>query len=239
MDRNGSRALRYLNALLAIASALVIRWALGAVLGHSQPYIVLFPAVAFAAWYCGTGPAILGTLVGLAGAQYLFLRPAGAPFWTIREWTGVVAFLLACLLMILMGQSRRRENENLRIARGELEEQVKQRTAELDSANSGLRDLTARLMKLQDEERRRIARELHDSVGQSLAALGMNLKSVEGDIEKLTKTAATLRDSATLVQDMNQEIRTISHLLHPPLLDEAGLISALRWYTEGFAQRSR
>jgi signal transduction histidine kinase len=59
------------------------------------------------------------------------------------------------------------------------------------------------------------------------------------DIERLTKTANTVNDSAALVQELSQEVRTISHLLHPPLLDEAGLASALRWYIDGFAQRSK
>jgi signal transduction histidine kinase len=102
-----------------------------------------------------------------------------------------------------------------------------------------LRELSARLLQLQDDERRRIARELHDSVGQMLAALGMNLAAVGTDIERLVKVGKTVSDSAGLVQELSQEVRTISHLLHPPLLDEAGLASALRWYVEGFAQRSK
>jgi len=67
----------------------------------------------------------------------------------------------------------------------------------------------------------------------------MNLSAIGGDIAKLAKTASTVTDSAALVADMSADIRTISHLLHPPLLDEAGLSSALRWYIEGFAERSK
>jgi signal transduction histidine kinase len=138
-----------------------------------------------------------------------------------------------------MGEVRRRREEVLWAAQRELEEAVKERTAELNKTNQNLRELSARLMQLQDDERRRIARELHDSVGQMLAALGMNLAAVGSDIERLTKTANTVNDSAALVQELSQEVRTISHLLHPPLLDEAGLASALRWYIEGFAERSK
>ena len=139
---------------------------------------------------------------------------------------------------MVMGESNRRRNEAYRKAQGELEERVRQRTIELDQANQSLRELTGRLLQLQDDERRRIARELHDSVGQMLAALAMNLSAVNSDIERLTNTANAVSSSMNMVQEMTKEIRTISYLLHPPLLDEAGLDSALRWYIEGFAERS-
>jgi len=138
-----------------------------------------------------------------------------------------------------MGEARRRSEERMRIAQREVEETVMERTAELDRKNESLRELSARFLQLQDEERRRIARELHDSVGQMLAALGMNLDAVGADLEHLTKITRAVNDSAALVQELSQEVRTISHLLHPPLLDEAGLVYALRWYVEGFAERSK
>jgi signal transduction histidine kinase len=67
----------------------------------------------------------------------------------------------------------------------------------------------------------------------------MNLSAVRADVERLTATASNLNDSESLVQEMSKEVRTISHLLHPPLLDEAGLASAVRWYVDGFSQRSK
>ncbi len=123
-------------------------------------------------------------------------------------------------------------------AQDELEDRVRERTADLDVVNRNLRELSARLMQLQDDERRRIARELHDSVGQTLAALGMNLSLVRNDVERLSSIISAINDSENLVREMSSEVRTISHLLHPPLLDEAGLCSALRWYVDGFSQRS-
>jgi signal transduction histidine kinase len=93
---------------------------------------------------------------------------------------------------------------------------------------------------LQDEERRRIARELHDSVGQLLAAISMNSASIEAESHKLSPDAAKrVAENAAMVQEASKQIRTISHLLHPPLLDEAGLASALRCYVEGFSERSK
>jgi signal transduction histidine kinase len=232
--------IRYAAALAATAMALVVRRALHPFLGDSLPYVTLFPAVAFSAWMCGVGPSLFAILVGLAAARFWFLEPEHVlSVWSMPQAIGAAVFVAACALMVAFGEMVRRDNEMLRSAQGDLEEMVKQRTVELDAANQSLGELTARVMKLQDEERRRIARELHDSVGQTLAALSMNLSTIGGDIAKLAKTASTVTDSAALVADMSADIRTISHLLHPPLLDEAGLSSALRWYIEGFAERSK
>jgi signal transduction histidine kinase len=220
--------------------ALLVRLALNPFLGDYVPYITLFPAVAFCAWYCGIGPSILSAVLALIGAKYWFIPPEHSlRIVGTAQVVGILAFLLVSSALVAMGEVRRRREEVLWAAQGELEEAVKQRTVELDKTNHNLRELSARLMQLQDDERRRLARELHDSVGQMLAALGMNLATVGTDIERLTKTVNTVNDSAALVRELSQEVRTISHLLHPPLLDEAGLASALRWYTEGFAERSK
>ncbi len=128
-----------------------------------------------------------------------------------------------------------------------LELRVKQRTQELEEKNRDLlaqtemvRELSGKLLSAQDEERRRIARELHDSAGQLLVALQMGLVSLEEESKKLDpKFASDIRQNVELVEQLSREVRTLSHLLHPPLLDEAGLSSAIRWYVEGFAERSK
>jgi len=100
--------------------------------------------------------------------------------------------------------------------------------------------IAARLLQVQDEERRRIARELHDGVGQLLAAVGMNISVVMKERSRLsTNVAQRVDESSELVRHVSDEIRTVSYLLHPPLLDEMGLRSALRWYVDGFAERSQ
>jgi PAS domain S-box-containing protein len=103
-----------------------------------------------------------------------------------------------------------------------------------------LRLLSGQLLHLQDQERRRIARELHDSAGQILAALGMNLSLAESENGNIAPHAAkAIQESIGLVQELSRELRTISHLLHPPLLDEVGLASGLRSYLDGFTERSK
>jgi two-component system sensor histidine kinase/response regulator len=107
-------------------------------------------------------------------------------------------------------------------------------------AEENLRQLSARLLQMQDEERRHIARELHDSAGQTLAALSMNLAPLESAASKLgPDSARIMKESLGLINELSKEVRTISHLLHPPLLDEVGLSSALRLFVEGFAERSK
>lgn len=120
-----------------------------------------------------------------------------------------------------------------------LETRVAERTTELKSANESLRELSVRLFKMQDDERRHIARELHDSIGQLLAAITMNQSVISREAEKLSPAATkAFNENNVMVEEILRGIRTISHLLHPPLLDEAGLPSALRWYVEEFGQRS-
>lgn len=108
-------------------------------------------------------------------------------------------------------------------------------------AEKSLRRLTGRLMELQDQERRRIARELHDSIGQCLTAIKINLDLLDLDLtdsELSPRSSKALAEALKLSEQCSADTRTISYLLHPPLLDERGLASAIRWYAEGFAQRS-
>ena len=127
-----------------------------------------------------------------------------------------------------------------------LEAQVRARTGELDQRNNEvlkqsthLRDLSYRMMQIQDNERRHIARELHDSAGQILAGLAIKLSSI---VEQAKHSAPELAKEAgegqELVRELSQEIRTTSYLLHPPLLDETGLSGALLWYIQGLNERS-
>ena len=110
---------------------------------------------------------------------------------------------------------------------------------ERKQAEMDLRRLSGRLLQLQDEERRRIARDLHDSTAQSLAALSMNLTVVEADAGGLRdESKKALGESLALAKHSARELRTLSYLLHPPLLDESGLISAIQWYVDGVSQRS-
>jgi PAS domain S-box-containing protein len=146
--------------------------------------------------------------------------PLRDPNGSILKWYGTCSDIHDSKLL----------EKSIRDSAIELERMVDIRTAEL-------RRLSGRLMTLQDEERRRIAREIHDGLGQELAAAKMILDGIlSRDPSSSVRGAAA--DASQMVDRAIKQVRTISHLLHPPLLDEVGLVSALRWYLEGLSERS-
>jgi signal transduction histidine kinase len=113
------------------------------------------------------------------------------------------------------------------------------KTHQLEMLNRDLRALSARLMAMQDEDRRRIARDLHDGIGPLIAALSMNNGLLAQQTKNLgPEVGDVLQQNNQLVEQLSKETRTISHLLHPPLLDEIGLLPAIKMFAEGFAERS-
>ena len=166
--------------------------------------------------------------VVVAGAQR-------ADFPTSVEWLlGGVAVNQAVIGL----QEARRIRDQQRAAAA-LEQQVVERTTQLTAANDAMQRLTTRLLQLQDEERRRIARDLHDVTAQNLGAIAVNLAHLRRVVTDLPPEAQTLvTESVALADDVLQHIRTLSYLLHPPLLDQLGLAAALQWYISGFTKRS-
>ena len=163
-----------------------------------------------------------------AGADDYLIKPFSA-----RELLARVSGRLE------IARLQRDRETQLRISQAELEQRVQERTQELFNASQELRELSARILQAQDEERRRIARELHDGAGQLLAALGMEASNLAGECDRLSaRAASSLSNIESLVAQMTKDIRTMSHLLYPPLLDEVGLQSALTEYVNGFAERS-
>lgn len=242
-------AIRYGLAILAAMAALLLRELLSPFLGLDNPYHTVWAAVVFAAWYCGVGPATVATFLGGIGVWYWFL-PIVHTFRLAdpkTEISGMVGFLFFSSLIIILGEANRRSlnksmraEEELRAAHDELEKKVEERTADLKSANASLGELSGRLQQIRDEERRQIARELHDSVGQLLTALSVNISVVQSQVGHLDpKAIRAVSENASLIEQLSRETRTISHLLHPPLLDVAGLASAVKWYVDGFSERSK
>jgi PAS domain S-box-containing protein len=147
----------------------------------------------------------------------------------IVEWFGSASDVTA----------RKEAEENFRKLAQTLDAEVRARTRELEAQSNQVRELSWRLLRSQDEERRHIARELHDSVGQTLTVLDINLELFMQEAgHKSSRVASKIEEIQKTVQQLHREIRTTSYLLHPPLLDESGLYSAISWYLQGLRERS-
>jgi PAS domain S-box-containing protein len=147
----------------------------------------------------------------------------------ILEWFGAASDVTA----------RKEAEANFRKLAQTLDAEVRARTRELEEQSNRVRQLSWRLLRIQDEERRHIARELHDSVGQTLTVLDINLELfMQGARYKSFEVASKIEEIQKTVQQLHREIRTTSYLLHPPLLDESGLNSAISWYVQGLLERS-
>ncbi len=230
-------------AVFAASAALLSRAILSPEFGSHYPYHTVWLAIIFVAWYCGVGPSIFAVGIEALGIWYWFLPPYHSISGKNHvEYFGIFGFLTFSAIIIGFGESNRRllvkrerAERALHDANEELEARVSQRTAELERSNESARRLSARIMVVQEEERRRIGRALHDSLGQYLALLNMNLSLLRAQAETQT---ALFSECASLVEQCLTETRTISHLLHPPLLDELGFGSATRLFVEGFSRRS-
>jgi signal transduction histidine kinase len=164
----------------------------------------------------------------------------------VRVMTGLAEFTSCALRLThaFEGERQARQEGDTEIAKHkQMERALRQTQSNLegvvDARTAQLQQLSARLMNTQDEERRRIARELHDSAGQYLAGIQMNLGALSHETAGLAAPQkARIADSMAMAERCTSEIRTISYLLHPPLLDETGVRSAISWYVQGFAERS-
>ena len=162
--------------------------------GTENPFHTAWAAVVFSAWYCGVGPSILAllrfnwglVLVSAAGGFFSTCQPEGRHLWNaglrglFRSYRCARRSEPSFCLAGAVGPKN-----NCGSAHAELERRVQERTAELSTANENLRELSGQLQQLRDEERKQIARELHDSVGQLLAALSMNVATLQSQSHKL------------------------------------------------------
>jgi signal transduction histidine kinase len=216
----------YSLALVATVLMLTIRRALDSVLGMYIPYLLVFQAIAFSSRYCGVGPTILTTVLGFLGEQYWFIPPLHTFAVTGGlEQANAVAYFSVSAVVIAFAESGRRTlarlavskqmleqaSEALRMSHGQLEQRVEERTREIKATNVELtnqaevvREGSGRLLHIQDEEHRRLARDLHDSLGQIAAALGMSLSSLQDGTRQLGHNQMrALDESMALTQELS------------------------------------
>jgi signal transduction histidine kinase len=219
----------------------------------AQDYPLKFICIPFVVWVAfelrprEAALSVLAFSVVAVGSALHTARGVSIPndsLVVVQVFLSVVA--MTSLLVSVAVLERNRHGETLEKAKIQLEERVLERTRELEDrivrherAEQAVRGLSARLLHAQDQERRRIARELHDSTGQSLAVLIMILSKVNKEAASVNPELSTQLDEIErIARSVSDELRTTSYLLHPPLLDELGLQVGLRGYIAGFKGRS-
>jgi signal transduction histidine kinase len=218
----------------------------GVSLDRKSPQLFLYPARHFP--YLNEFPApVVEALVipligaGPAGTIWFFSHQEGILFDSedVRMMTDLADFASSALraIQLLDVECSARHDAATAVAKQTAE--LKAQVAERKRAEESLGDLTAKLLQLRDEEQRRVARELHDSVGQLLVAMSMNHRKLSLEKQLSPVAEKAISENTALLAQVSREIRTISHLLHPPLLDEVGLAPGMREYLAGFADRSR
>ncbi len=237
-------------AALVIAVVFVLDLALPSLL---VPYSLYFVPVMITLWSPRREHTVLvaSLCTALIAIGVLALPPRLDP-WIVgfNRLIGVTLIWVAALVGLLLKGRETKFHEALR----ELDVRLQRRTNELTAINEelrkeiadrqraedSLRQLSGHLLHLQDTERRRIARELHDTTAQSLAAIALNLSRIEKlSTQMAPKVLDILAETVGMAEQCSRELRTISYLLHPPLLEEAGLVSAVRWYADGVSSRTR
>jgi len=152
---------------------------------------------------------------------------------TVEVRPGSLRTIRLCLRPLPMGGKK-----TIGVTATEVTELV-EKTRALQDSETSLHSLSARILQLQDEERRRIARDLHDITGQELTVVVMSLNQIAKSLDKPgVNVERAIVDAVGLVRKIEDEVRSLSYVLHPPLLDEFGLASALQWYADGFRKRS-
>jgi signal transduction histidine kinase len=197
-DRRATSFRRFSLGIITAALALALRGTLGPIVGLQYPYVSSFAAVGFSAWYGGLWPGTMTAILCWLGVDYFFVPPLHDLGMTnLTDWLGTIMYLISSGTIISIGEMNRRTlrkyhdaQTSLVSIQGELEKRIEERTAELVATNEGLRELSSRLIRVRDEEQRRIARDLHDSTGQILASLAMGLSSIRIKIAPLSSALA-------------------------------------------------
>jgi signal transduction histidine kinase len=222
---------RYLATILSLVAAFSLTWSARSLFEEAF-YSLFLVAVMFSSWYGGLTPGLIAVLFSVLALDMFFAPPQLSRVLTPDDFIHLGTFLLAAGLINHLNRARMNAEARLMESHTQLQMREAERTADLER-------LSAQLLDLQDEERRRTARMLHETVAQGLAALKMDLAVVR----RSRRTNSSVPDKAleeaiSLADNCIRQVRTVSYLLHPPLLDETGLAAALQWYVAGFEQRS-
>ena len=240
----------YAVAAASVAIALLLReHALAQRALDATP--LLLASIGIAAWFGGVGPGLVAVLLATLAFDYYFIPPPDSWRLTQKDVPSLIVFALSALFFCWVSAARRRAEEALKNAHGQMEATVVQRTADLARANDQLRDeiierrrtehlleeLAGRLIGAQEEERSRIGRELHDHVSQRLGILAIKIDQLRMNPSTGTTIAPALDELRQQTSEITDDIHALSHRLHSSMLDHLGMVPALQRLVKECSQR--
>ncbi|WP_397569100.1 DUF4118 domain-containing protein [Schlesneria sp. T3-172] len=237
------RGMGYLTALLFVFLATILRMVLDPLLGEEFPFVPYLCAIVFSFYFGGLGPALMTMALGFIATGYFFLTPRGSVLINnLQSQIGGGFYLLVggstILLMEGMKAAQRRANHNeeeLLKKQADLETEIRERR----EAQEAYVKLLRRMVTIQEVERRRISRELHDQCGQDLTALDIGLKIVEELIGPQNQSALQhLKSMHETLGRVSREVHDLALELRPPSLDDLGLNDAIKGFVESWGERT-
>lgn len=237
-------SVRYLVAVASVAFATLVRMSIDPLVGDLHPFVTYFFSIIFTAWFCGLGPSVLVLILGFFSAAYFFASPR----WSILVkgvdvQVGMVLYVFIGISCIVFSELTKAANKRaiqtanqLIVERANLEREMELRL-EADRKRDAL---LRRIVDLQEEERRRLARELHDQCGQDIIALQLSLQIASQHVEanrtsESKRSLLALRDS---FETLSRAVHSIAFELRPPILDDLGLSTACQSLLNTWAERT-
>ncbi|MDB5390180.1 MAG: nreB [Planctomycetaceae bacterium] len=221
----------YLIALGCVVAASVVRIWLDPLFGEKFPYVTYMFAIIFVAWYGGLGPSLLTMTLGFLSAFYFFASPRGSfKVQGVDGQVGAVLYIVTSLSSILFSELMRAAERRAKSTALELQTQrlkLESEVLERKTAQDAYVSLLRRIVSVQEDERRRISRELHDQCGQDLTALHLELKMLENALKQGLSYEARLQSMRHLLEQVTNEIHRLAVKVRPSSLDDLGLTMAV------------
>ncbi len=238
---------KYLVAVVAIIVATCFRLAVDPIVGDLHPFVTYIFAIIFTAWYCGMWPAMLSLVLGFLSAAYFFVSPRGSvAIYGLDAQVGTALYIVIVvgISSVLFSESMHTANRRAIATADELRKKQTDLETEIEKRKLAQRDnkvLLRRFVSVQEEERRRISRELHDQCGQDITALQLGLKVIEDSIavKNVPNLVDRIKEWHSLLETLSREIHELALELRPPSLDDLGLQTAVESYLVRWSSRTR
>lgn len=234
--------IKYCLAVISTIVATLIRMALDPILGDQHPYVTFMFAIIFTAWYGGVGPSLVTIVLGFLAALFFFVYPRGSVEVNgLDTQIGLGLYVTVGVSSVLFSESMRNANRRANATAVELLKKhadLERETEIRRQAQQSHVELLRRMVNIQEDERRRLSRELHDQCGQDLTAMRLGLKFLEESIPVDEVTGRQFKNVRDLMDQISKEMHHISVELRPPALDELGLEMAVDSYAREWSSRS-